>query len=303
MRETSEASSIRVGLVLAVAGTALFAMKSIFIKLAYAKGIDTVTLLTLRMLIAMPIYAAILIWLLKHQNFGKPIPNGKPLGGILLLGFIGYYLSSFLDMEGLNHITAQLERLTLYTYPIMTTLLGWLFLKEVINRYIIAALILTYSGIMVIYAQESFAGNANTHLGVALVMMSALSYSIYVVSSKPVIQKFGSRMFTSIVMLASTGFVFVHFLLTHHIGNLLIQTDAWLYAFLLAIFSTVLPSYIMAEVISRIGASKMSIIGTLGPLFTILIAIIVLNEPFGWAHFIGLLLVVGGVSLLGKKVS
>lgn len=303
MRETSEASSIRVGLFLAVIGTALFAMKSIFIKLAYAKGIDTVTLLTLRMLIAMPIYAVILIWLLKHQNFGKPIPNGKPLGVIVFLGFIGYYLSSFLDMEGLNHITAQLERLTLYTYPIMTTLLGWMFLKEVINRYIIAALILTYSGIMVIYAQESFAGNANTHLGVALVIMSALSYSIYVVTSKPVIQKFGSRMFTSIVMLASTGFVFVHFLLTHDLGDLLIQSDAWLYAFLLAIFSTVLPSYIMAEVISRIGASKMSIVGTLGPLFTILIAVIVLNEPFGWSHLIGLLLVIGGVSLLGKKAS
>lgn len=301
MREASETTSIRTSLLLAVVGTALFAMKSIFIKLAYAKGIDTVTLLTLRMLIAMPIYAVVFIWLLKKQNFGKPIPHGRKLGLIICLGFIGYYLSSYLDMEGLNHITAQLERLTLYTYPIMTTLLSWVFLKEAINRSIIAALVLTYSGIMVIYAQESFAGNANTHLGVAFVMMSALSYSIYIVTSKPVIQQFGSRMFTSIVMLASTGFVIVHFMLTHDLADLLIRSDAWIYAFLLAIFSTVLPSYIMAEVISRLGASKMSIVGTLGPVFTILMAIIVLNEPFGWVHLIGLSLVIGGVSLLGKK--
>lgn len=301
MRETSETSSIRIGLFLAVIGTALFAMKSIFIKLAYAKGIDTVTLLTLRMLIAMPLYMMILIWLLKHRNFGKPVPHGNSLALIILLGFIGYYLSSYLDMEGLNHITAQLERLTLYTYPLITTLLGWMFLKEVINRYIIAALILTYSGIMVIYTEESLLGNANTHLGVALVMMSALTFSIYVVSSKTLIQRYGSRLFTSIVMLASTGFVFIHFLFTHQLGDLLINRDAWIYAFLLAIFSTVLPSYIMTEALSRIDASRMAIVGTLGPLFTILVAVMVLHEPFGWAHFIGLLLVVGGVSLLGKK--
>lgn len=296
--ESSNQQTLRSGLLFAIGGTALFGLKSIFIKLAYAEGVDTVTLLTLRMLIAMPFYLLMLGWLLRKPDTVKPVPNELMI--IAGLGFLGYYLSSFLDMEGLNYISAQLERLTLYTYPIITTLLGWLFLKEVITRRILIALALTYSGVLLLYAYETLESTANTHLGVILVMGAATTFSCYIVFSKRYISRFGSRLFTSIAMLASTVFVVIHFSATHDVNNLFIHQAAWGYAFLLAIFSTLIPSFMISEAIARVGAAKTSIVSTVGPVFTIIMAVLILGEPFGWLHLGGMLLVMAGVSFLKK---
>ena len=289
---------LRSGLLLAVGGTALFALKSIFIKFAYQQGVDTTTLLALRMLIALPFYLLMLGWLLRQPATCKPIP--RDLASVMALGFLGYYLASWLDMQALNYISAQLERLTLYTYPIMTTLLGWFFLKEIITRNILLALLFTYGGVMVLYAHEASLGGSNISVGVGLVVASALSFSCYVILSKPLIGKLGSRLFTSIAMLSSTLFVVVHFLATHRVGDLLITPTAWVYAGLLAIVSTLLPSFMVSEAIARIGTARTSIVGTAGPVFTIALAVLLLGEPFGWYHLAGMLLVMYGVSLLGK---
>ncbi|MGB5598694.1 MAG: DMT family transporter [Thiothrix litoralis] len=286
------------GLWLAIGGTALFALKSIFIKLAYAHGVDTTTLLTLRMLLALPFYAVILGWLLRKPQTLKPVP--LELLTLLGLGFMGYYLASWLDMEGLQHISAQLERLTLYTYPIMTTLLGWVFLREKITWRIVLALLLTYSGIVLLYAHEAQWNDGNARLGVMLVTMAALTFACYVVFSKRLIGKLGSLLFTSIAMLASTLFIFVHFLATHALADLAVPLPVWGYAVLLSVFSTVLPSFMISEAIARIGAAKTSIVGTVGPVFTILLAVWLLGEPFGWFHLAGMVLVMYGVSLLRK---
>ena len=286
------------GLWLAIGGTALFALKSIFIKLAYAHGVDTTTLLTLRMLLALPFYAVILGWLLRKPHTLKPVP--LELLTLLGLGFMGYYLASWLDMEGLQHISAQLERLTLYTYPIMTTLLGWVFLREKITWRIVLALVLTYSGIVLLYAHEAQWNDGNARLGVMLVTMAALTFACYVVFSKRLIGKLGSLLFTSIAMLASTLFIFVHFLATHALADLAVPLPVWGYAVLLSVFSTVLPSFMISEAIARIGAAKTSIVGTVGPVFTILLAVWLLGEPFGWFHLAGMVLVMYGVSLLRK---
>lgn len=309
MRVSSEAASktpteedhqhFRYGLLLAVIGTALFSLKSIFIKFAYQAGVDTTPLLTLRMLISLPFYLLILAWLLRKQETVKPLP--KELLMIFGLGFLGYYLASWLDMEGLNYISAQLERLTLYTYPIMTTLLGWFFLREKITRTIMLALLLTYSGVLMLYFHEASQVGADATIGVLLVAGAALSFSIYVVLSKHMIGRFGSRLFTSLAMIASSVYILIHFSLTHEFSDLLINDAAWIYAFLLAIFSTLLPSYMVSEAIARIGASRTSIVGTAGPVFTIMLAVLLLDENFGWTHLAGMLLVVFGVSLLGKK--
>ncbi len=295
----NEQSNFQSGLLLAIAGTALFSIKSIFIKLAYQEGVDTTTLLSLRMLIALPFYLLILIWLLRKPETKKPLP--KEFFAIFGLGFIGYYLSSYLDLEGLNYISAQLERLTLYTYPIMTALLSWFFLREVITKRLVFALVLTYTGVLLLYFHESMLTGINASIGVLLVAAAALSMSFYLVLSKKIISKFGSSLFTSIVMLSSTVFVLIHFLLTNEIQDLLINNSAWVYVFMLAIFSTVLPSFMINEAIARIGAAKTTIVGTVGPIFTVILAVFLLGEPFGWIHLAGILLVIFGVSLLGKK--
>ena len=296
---TAESKRLRSGLLLAAGGTALFALKSIFIKMAYQEGVDATTLLTLRMLLAMPFYLVVLLWLVFKEH--KAMPQGKNLLVVLGLGFIGYYLSSYLDLEGLNYISAQLERLTLYSYPIMTTLLGWLFLKDVITKRVMLSLLMTYSGVMVLYWHEANLIGADATTGVLLVAAAAFTFSCYVVFSKPYITQLGSRVFTSIAMLASTIYALTHFVFTHEFVDLQVNGAVWFYAALLAFFSTVLPSFMVSEAIARIGPSKTSIVGTAGPVFTIMLAVTLLGEPFGLVHFGGMVLVMLGVGLLGRK--
>lgn len=303
MRESAlsptDQRSMLLGLLFAFGGTALFALKSIFIKLAYAQGVDTVTLLALRMLVAAPFYLAVLVWLLYKVKV--PRPTATDLRSIILLGCLSYYFSAYFDMQSLNYISAQLERLMLYTYPIMTTLLGWLLLREAITPRIVGALVLTYLGVLFLYAYEAKLGGANVSYGALLVTLSALLFAIYLVYSKKVMSRVGSPLFTSIAMLSATFFVLLHFFFTHPLSALLVSSTAWFYALLLGFFSTVLPSFMLSEAVARVGASRASIMGTAGPMITILLAVVFLGEPFGWAHLVGMVLVMLGVSLLGRK--
>lgn len=291
-----------IGFFLAILGTALFSVKSIFIKLAYAEGLDTDSVLMLRMAIALPVYLLIMVWLAKTKT--TPDLNGTLLK-ITFLGFIGYYLSSWLDLKGLEMISAQLERLTLFTYPIMVALLGALLFKTPITRKLLGALILTYGGLVIAFYQElSFSGE-QTGLGTFLVFLAALSFSFYVLFGKKLIHQVGSLWFTSLAMAISSGFVLLHYLLLNDFSHLEVSNMAWLWLFLLAIVSTVIPSFMISEAIARIGPAQTGIIGTLGPMVTIVLAVWILQEPFGFWHAVGLVLVVGGVSWLSyqpKKV-
>lgn len=287
------------GLLLAVIGTALFSLKSIFIKLAYAEGLDTDSVLMLRMAIALPIYLAIIVWLVNNKGAPENL-NNKWLK-ITFLGFIGYYLSSWFDLKGLEYITAQLERLTLFTYPIMVAILGALFFKTPLTKKIIASLIITYLGLWLVFYQELQITGENVALGTFLVAMAALSFSFYVLFGKQEIKQMGSVWFTSLAMSISSIFVLLHFMLFNNFSDLSITHMAWLWLVLLAIVSTVIPSFMISEAIHRIGPAQTGIVGSLGPIMTMGLAIWILSEPFTVWHAIGMGFVVGGVSLLTYK--
>lgn len=101
------------GLLLAAAGSIAFSGKAIIVKLAYRHGVDAVTLLMYRMLLALPMFLTMAWW----AGRGQPRLQMRDWLGILGLGFSGYYLSSFLDFWGLEYISASLERLILYLNP------------------------------------------------------------------------------------------------------------------------------------------------------------------------------------------
>ncbi len=306
MREESteeEQSNFRRGLMFAIAGTALFGMKSIFIKLAFAEGVDASTLLALRMIIAFPLYSVILWWTLrKNPQIINLITLKDPIA-ILALGFVGYYLASILDFQGLEYISAQLERLVLFTYPIMVALLSWVIFSEKITKRVWVSLAFTYTGIVFLYAYESSAQSASIFFGTSLVALAAFSFAFYVIFSKAYIMRFGSMVFTSFAMLSSTLFVLIHFFVTHthSVSDLNVSATAWLFAALLGIVSTLIPSFLVSEAISRIGGTKTSIAGSVGPVFTVMLAVFVLGEDFGWPHFFGMILVILGILVLDSR--
>ena len=289
------------GFLFAIAGTMLFSLKSIFIKLAFIEGIDTTTLMFLRMSIAFPFYIIVLLYALKTRPAKASKLNKQNIALIVSLGFLGYYLASYLDFESLQHISAQLERLVLFTYPIIVAILSWIFFREKITIKVFISMILSYAGIGFLFFNEAAAGNENLLEGTILVGLAAFFFSIYVVFSKALISKLGSLIFTSIAMSSALIFILVQFAATREISDLDVSPKIWLLSFLLAIFCTLIPSFLTAEAINRIGATRMSITGSIGPVFTIFIAVIFLGEDFGWEHIVGLFLVLIGVGLLKTK--
>ena len=299
-----EQNNYRLGILFAVAGTALFSLKSIFIKLAFEEGIDATTLLTLRMLIAFPFYVFILLYAIKTRPEKAALIKKVDIFYILGLGFLGYYLASYLDFEGLFYISAQLERLTLFTYPIMVALLSWVFFREKITLRIFLSLIVSYIGVSFLFFNEAPSvsdGQNQTLIGTALVAVAAFSFSLYVIFSKSFIARFGSLIFTSIAMSSSLVFILVQFFSTHQLSDLNVSGKLWFLSVLLAIFSTLIPSFFTSEAINRIGATRTSIMGSIGPVVTIVLAVNLLGEEFGLPQIVGLLLVLLGVSLLRSK--
>lgn len=294
------------GVALAIAGTFLFALKSILIKFAFTAGADSTLLLMLRLTFSLPFYACMLLYLRSGAFTGEPKHLKRAHVVVATgLGFFGYYLASFLDMAGLERISAQLERLTLFTYPAMIAVLAWLFLGERMTRRIVASILLTYLGIAVMYSQERelMAVSTNqTAIGVLLVLGSALSYSVYVLLAKPLMQRMGSREFTSYAMIGSAVFIACHFFTTRSLGELTsAKPVVYAYGLALAFVCTVIPSFLISEAIVRLGAARTTIIGSVGPVMTMVLAIFVLGEATSAQHIAGMLIVLFGVSFVAKK--
>jgi drug/metabolite transporter (DMT)-like permease len=287
------------GPTLAVIGVLGFSFKAILVKLAYATAsIDAVTLLALRMIYAAPFFA-LMAWWATRRGSAAPIARSDWIR-LCWLGFVGYYISSLLDFMGLEYITASIERLVLFLYPTMVVLLSAALLKQRIGGRTVLALALSYAGILLVFAHDLRVGSdaRALWLGGGLVFASAFCYSLYLVGVGPVIARLGSLRFIAWAMLISSGFVIAQFLAARPLAALAAPPSIQLLSLAMAVCSTVLPTLFIAEAIKRIGANRTSLIGSLGPVFTIALGYWILGEPVHWIQLAGAALVLAGVTLV-----
>lgn len=293
-----------IGPLCAVFGVLGFSFKAILIKLAYRDdSVDAITLLTLRMLYSAPMFLAMAAWA-QRTSPSPPTPTSRADWlRLIWLGCIGYYLASLLDFMGLQYITASLERLVLFTYPTIVVLLSALLLGRPVTRRAVAALLLSYAGIAFVFWHDvRLTGNANATLtGGGLVFASAVLYALYLVQAGGVIARLGSTRFISWAMLASTVFIVAQFVLTRPLAALAVPRSIHLLSVAMAVFSTVLPTWLIAESIRRMGANAASLVGSLGPVFTIGLGAMILGEPIHAIQLAGAALVMGGVTLVTLK--
>ena len=291
-----------IGPLCAVLGVLGFSGKAVLVKLAYlAAPVDPATLLALRMLYSAPFFAA-MAWWAGRQSGARTLVRRDWIA-FALLGFVGYYLASLLDFVGLLYITVSLERLILFIYPTMVVVLSAIFLRRRITRTALAALALCYAGIAFAFVGDLTvaADKRATVIGSALVFASAFSYAVYLVAAGRVIGRIGSLRFVAWAMLASTVYVLVQFALTRSPAALAVPPRVHALSFAMAVLSTVLPTWLMAEAIRRLGANTASLIGSLGPIFTIALGVWLLDEPLHAAQMVGAALVLAGVALVTLK--
>lgn len=288
-----------IGPLCAVLGVVGFSFKAILVKLAYAAHpIDAVTLLALRMLFSLPFFVAMAWWSGRR-------PGARRIGrrdGLALvgLGFIGYYFASLLDFAALQYITAALERLVLFLHPTIVVLLSALLLGKPVTRRAVLALVLSYAGIAFVVATDLRTGADARPVwtGSALAFGSALAYAIYLVGATGVIARLGSTRFIAWAMLVSSVLVLAHFAATRDIALLRVPAPIYALSLAMAVFSTVLPTWLTAEAIRRVGANTSALVGSMGPALTIGFGALLLGEALHSMQLFGALLVMAGVLLV-----
>lgn len=291
------------GVIFALLAAIGFSAKAIFVKLAYLDHVDAITLLALRMAFSVPFFIGIALW--ARQRHAKPLDGHDKLL-VLGLGLIGYYLSSFLDFLGLQHITAGLERLILFLYPTMTVILAALIYKRPVGRIVLAAMVLCYAGIALVFMHDvGVKQSGNTVLGASLVFASTLSYSIYLVGAGHAIARIGAMRFTAYAMIVASAASLLQFAATHPLSALALPLRVYELSIAMAVFSTVLPVFLLSYAIRHIGSGSASLIGSVGPVSTIYMAYVILGESLSLLQIAGSCLVLGGVliiSLNSKRV-
>ncbi len=289
-----ERRSRLIGYCLSATGAVLFATKGVLIKLIYRYGIDTTTLLALRMALSTPIFLAVGL-----VHWIRIPPAARPDRRLLLraaaVGVLGYYISSWLDFAGLRTLDAQLERLILFTYPLLVILFGWLLFRRPLSIHALAGAGLSYVGLFVMFAAAPQAMTAAILQGGGLVLLAAACFALYQLFAYDLIRRLGPALFTAVAMTAAGGAVMVHFLVVHGHLPTHLPTEALVLIVVLAIGATVLPAFIMSAGTGRIGAQGTAIVSSVSPIATILLAVAVLAEPFGGPQAFGTALVIGGV--------
>ncbi len=271
-----------------------FSAKAVIAKLAYRHGADPATVLSLRMAFALPFFAAAAIATSRGR---EPLPRAD-LGKIVLLGVLGYYLSSVLDFCGLSYISAGLERLILFVYPTLVVLLSAAWFRTRITRRIALALAFTYLGVALAVKTEASSGS-NVARGATLIFACAFTYAVYLVGSGRLIPRIGALRFTALAMIVSTLAMMVHFAVLR--GTFLHHAPViYFYGALLALICTVFPVFLLAEGIRRIGAGPASIIGAVGPVSTLALAHWFLGEPVELVQAIGTAFVLVGASVVAR---
>ncbi|RMG55387.1 MAG: DMT family transporter [Bacteroidetes bacterium] len=299
MSQAPPSSQALTGGLLVLMGAIFYSSKAIMVKLAYQWPVDPTALLTLRMLFALPFYLFFALRKPRRPPPG-PLPDRQAYLGLIATGLTGYYLASLFDFWGLRYVTASLERLILFSYPSLVLLLSAVVWGRRIGGRQALALLLTYLGIAVVMGLDwQPQTQPDFWRGSLLIFLAALAYAIYLMGSERLIPRLGTIRFTAWSMLAATAGILIHSLLSGQAGQLAgLDWPVYSYALLMAIVATLIPSFLIAAGIRRIGAGHAAIIGSIGPVSTILLAYLFLDERLSPGQWMGSLLVILGVSLI-----
>ena len=300
-RQSAEESSTHIwsGMLMVVSGAILLSAKGILSKLLYLEGLDFQEVITLRSLFALPLFW---LWGLYSAGPGKLfVTDRKGIYAALFAGVSCYYVGGTLDFYALTLIDAGLERVLLYTYPTMIVIALAVMHRRLPSLPILVALIMTYIGIaLAVGVFEKALWQANS-FGALLVLICALTYAAYFFANDRLGKRLGSEVFTVYAMTAATFALLIHFTLTHSFSDINISLRAWLLFAIMVVFVTVVPLFLLAEGVKRIGAQRAGILSTVGPASTIILASILLHEQMRWFQYAGVLVTLLGIMFVEWK--
>lgn len=284
-----------------VAGAAiLFASKGLFSKALYQRGVHFELLVTVRALLAMPLFIGFAV----RTNRGAATANATPIPwtayvGASLAGIICYYVGAMVDFHALELIDASVERVLLFSYPALVVLISSFMRRQPPERRVVLAMLVTYLGIFFAMGGIDLGELRANLYGAGLVLIAALTTAIYFLIGERYVHVLGSTRFAAIGMSSSAVVLALHFAAFRSFDEVrALDLHSWLLLGVLGVACMFVPGLLQAEGVRRVGAQRAAIGSTVGPPTTIALAAIFLGERLNGWQLLGSAMIVGSVLVL-----
>ena len=278
------------GYVLGVIAAATYGMNPLFALPLYKAGMNPDSVLFLRYLFAIPVLGL----MIKARGRDFKLKR-KEIVPLIIMGLL-ISLSSLTLFQSYNYMEAGIASTLLFVYPIMVALIMAFVFKERLTLQTIVCILFALGGIGLLYKGDD--GTTLNLTGVILVVISALSYAIYIVAvNRPLLKDIATLKLTFYVLL----FGMTLFLVRVDFGMSLRVVDTWyLWGNLiaLAIFPTAVSFLCTTQAIQYIGSTPTAILGALEPLTAVFFGVTVFGESFTMRLACGILMIVSAVTLI-----
>lgn len=271
-----------------------FSFKGILAKLAYSYGVDAMTLMLMRMTIALPFFLLALV-VIDGKDALKV--SAKELALYAFMGIAGIGLAMLFSLYALELIDATIATIVVFTYPAMTVVLLALFNGQRLTERRFLPIAVTFAGLLLVVGMDKAVLASLNLKGVAFGLLSAFCYAVYnALSERALKDRSAIRLITYCIVFQVAFF-----------GGLFgwreypRTADVWAIAALQGILSGFMPFVFFTYGVKKIGVGRAVVIGSLGPVFTAVWAYFFLNERLMALQVLGMFMVVSGIVLLKLK--
>jgi drug/metabolite transporter (DMT)-like permease len=281
----------RLGYVCALTSAACFGSLSVLVKMAYGLGMDALTLLSLRLTLA-----AVFLWFIVFARFRHEAQVGwRGAGSLFLIGPLGSAFPATAYFLALRDIDASLGIALFYTFPLLTNLLGIVFLRDRPTRSRWFSLALTLMGIALAVELHRFNPARSDMGGIGLALVAAFFVAVFNLIVQPATQKHKPFIVNTYIITASAVLLS---LLRPPWEFAQLDPRVWLFAAVIALLSTVIAMSLYLTSIRLIGAGRASVLSTFEPVVTITLAFMLLGEHLTFLQLVGVGAILLGIVIL-----
>lgn len=283
-----------IGILVVFLATVFLSTKSIWAKLIYLDSLSPLNVLVCRAVLSLPFF------LIPMIRFDWNSVNKSKVFKYSFFGAILYLSSSIADFIGLLYISASLERAVLFTFPIYVFLLSSDLSRITFSKVVL--IVSTVLGLAIMFNPTVDNHLTDTLIGISLVLLSAIFWALFIIYSKRAVSNISPTIFTSTYMCITTVLLLFGFIIDskNFTTFLTLQTHTMIYLVFLAIFCSIIPSYLMSFGLKRINASLAAVISAMGPIVTLALDVVILNHNLASNEIIGAIIVTACVTCLTR---
>lgn len=283
-----------IGILVVFLATVFLSTKSIWAKLIYLDSLSPLNVLACRAVLSLPFF------LIPMIRFDWNSVNKSKVFKYSFFGAILYLSSSIADFIGLLYISASLERAVLFTFPIYVFLLSSDLSRITFSKVVL--IVSTVLGLAIMFNPTVDNHLIDTLIGISLVLLSAIFWALFIIYSKRAVSNISPTIFTSTYMCITTVLLLFDFIIDskNFTTFLTLQTHTMIYLVFLAIFCSIIPSYLMSFGLKKINASLAAVISAMGPIVTLGLDVVILNHNLALNEIIGAIIVTACVTCLTR---